>query len=210
MKKQGILIVISGFSGSGKSTIVKELTSRYQQYALSVSATTRSPRPGEKEGREYFFKSVKEFEQMIADGDFIEYARYVHNYYGTPKAYVEEQLALGRDVILEIEIQGTRKIKKLFPDAVLLFVTTKDARTLKERLSNRGTETEEIIRQRLERAAKESEGIEEYDYLLVNDVLEDSIEQVHSIVENEHRKAKRNLEFIYQIKEEVNNFLEVD
>ena len=161
MNRQGILIVVSGFSGAGKGTIMKALTERYEGYALSVSATTRSPRPGEEDGKAYFFKSVEEFEQMIADGALIEYARYVSNYYGTPRSYVEEQLAAGHDVILEIEIQGARKIKEQYPDAVLLFVTTNDAQTLKDRLTGRGTESEEVIRNRLLRAAQEAEGIEE-------------------------------------------------
>jgi len=202
------LIVVSGFSGAGKGTIMKELLSRYEQYALSVSATTRKPRPGEEEGKEYFFKSKEEFEQMIADDALIEYARYVDNYYGTPKAYVEEQLALGRDVILEIEIQGARKIKKRFPEAVLLFVTTKDAQTLKERLLGRKTETPEIIEQRLARAAQESEGIEEYDYLVVNDELDVCVAEIHSIIESEHRKIEYNMELINRVRDELRSFSE--
>ena len=179
MNRQGILIVVSGFSGAGKGTIMKALTERYEGYALSVSATTRSPRPGEEDGKAYFFKSVEEFEQMIADGALIEYARYVSNYYGTPRSYVEEQLAAGHDVILEIEIQGARKIKEQYPDAVLLFVTTNDAQTLKDRLTGRGTESEEVIRNRLLRAAQEAEGIEEYDYLVVNDDLDTCVNEVY-------------------------------
>lgn len=202
------MIVVSGFSGAGKGTIMKELLSRYEQYALSVSATTRKPRPGEEEGKEYFFKSREEFEQMIADDALIEHARYVDNYYGTPKAYVEEQLARGRDVILEIEIQGARKIKKRFPEAVLLFVTTKDAQTLKERLLGRKTETPEVIEQRLARAVQESEGIEEYDYLVVNDELNVCVAEIHSIIESEHRKIKYNMELINSVREELRNFSE--
>ena len=159
MGRQGILIVVSGFSGAGKGTIMKELLCRYEQYALSISATTRAPRPGETEGKEYFFKSQEAFEQMIADGALIEYACYVNHYYGTPRAYVEEKLKEGRDVILEIEIQGARKIKEQFSDAVLLFVTTKDAKTLKERLVKRGTEELSVIEKRLQRAVQESEGV---------------------------------------------------
>ncbi len=208
MGREGILIVVSGFSGAGKGTIMKELLSRYEQYALSVSATTRKPRPGEEEGKEYFFKSREEFEQMIADDALIEHARYVDNYYGTPKAYVEEQLARGRDVILEIEIQGARKIKKRFPEAVLLFVTTKDAQTLKERLLGRKTETPEVIEQRLARAVQESEGIEEYDYLVVNDELNVCVAEIHSIIESEHRKIKYNMELINSVREELRNFSE--
>ena len=127
MREKGILIVVSGFSGSGKGTIMKELLKQYDNYALSISATTRNPRPGEKDGREYFFKTVEDFEKMIAKEELIEYARYVDNYYGTPRAYVEEQLDAGKDVILEIEIQGALKVKEKFPDTLLLFVTPPSA-----------------------------------------------------------------------------------
>ena len=172
MNRQGILIVVSGFSGSGKGTIMKELLRRYDNYALSVSATTRQPREGEVEGREYFFKTREEFEKMIAKEELIEYARYVNHYYGTPRAYVEEQLAAGKDVILEIELQGALKIRDRFPDALLLFVTPPSAKELKRRLVSRGTETAEVIEQRMRRAVEESEGMESYDYDVVNDVLD--------------------------------------
>ena len=134
MKEKGILIVVSGFSGSGKGTIMRELLKKYDNYALSVSATTRAPRPGEEEGREYFFKSTEEFEKMIAKDELIEYARYVDNYYGTPRVYVEEQLEAGKDVVLEIEIQGALKVKEKFPDTLLLFVTPPSAQELRSRL----------------------------------------------------------------------------
>ena len=208
MNRKGILIVVSGFSGAGKGTIMKALTERYEGYALSVSATTRSPRPGEEDGKAYFFKSVEEFEQMIADGALIEYARYVSNYYGTPRSYVEEQLAAGHDVILEIEIQGARKIKEQYPDAVLLFVTTNDAQTLKDRLTGRGTESEEVIRNRLLRAAQEAEGVDEYDYLLVNDQLEDAVDRLHNIIQSEHFAMRRNLGFIHEIQAQAAKFVE--
>lgn len=203
MVRKGILIVVSGFSGAGKGTIMKELLRKYEQYALSVSATTREPREGEVQGKDYFFKTREAFEQMIAKGELIEYACYVNNYYGTPKAYVEEKLSEGRDVILEIEIQGARKIKSQFPEAVLLFVTTKSAQVLKERLSRRGTETQEIIDQRLERAVQESEGIEEYDYLVVNDDLEICVEEIHSIIESEHRRLQYHMELVKKVREEL-------
>lgn len=206
MNRQGILIVVSGFSGAGKGTVMKKLTGRYEQYALSVSATTRAPREGEEEGKAYFFKSREEFEQMIAEGRLIEYACYVNNYYGTPRSYVEEQLSLGRDVILEIEIQGARKVKKQYPDAVLLFVTTKDARTLKERLIGRGTETLEVIEQRLARAVQESEGIEEYDYLVVNEELDACVEEIHGIIESEHRRIRHHMELVNKVREELKSF----
>ena len=140
MREKGILIVVSGFSGSGKGTIMKELLKQYDNYALSISATTRNPRPGEEDGREYFFKTVEDFEKMIAKEELIEYARYVDNYYGTPRAYVEEQLEAGKDVILEIEIQGALKVKEKFPDTLLLFVTPPSAEELKSRLAGRGSD----------------------------------------------------------------------
>ena len=203
MNRQGILIVVSGFSGSGKGTIMKELLKRYDNYALSISATTRKPREGEAEGREYFFKTREEFEKMIAKDELIEYARYVNNYYGTPKAYVEEQLAVGRDVILEIELQGALKIKDRFPDALLLFVTPPSAKELKRRLVSRGTETGEVIEQRMKRAVEESEGMESYDYYVVNDVLDTCVEDVHRIICAEHSRSMRNRGFAKQIKREL-------
>ena len=205
--QKGILTVFSGFSGSGKGTIMKELMNRYQDiYALSISATTRTPRAGEEDGREYFFKSVEEFEKMIEKNELIEYARYVDNYYGTPKQYVQEQLSAGKDVILEIEIQGALKVRELFPEALLLFVTPPDAVTLKGRLEGRGTESAEVIASRLSRAVEESEGMEQYDYLVVNDDLEECVEEVHSIIRREHRKMKYNMCFVKEIKEELKGF----
>lgn len=206
-KNKGILTVVSGFSGAGKGTIMKELMKRYsEQYALSISATTRAPRTGETDGIEYFFKSREEFEQMIADEALIEYAQYVGNYYGTPKAYVEEQLLAGKDVILEIEIQGALKVKKRFPDTLLLFVTPPSARELKNRLVGRGTETMDVIESRLARALEEAEGIEEYDYLVVNDVLDECVEEVHEIIRNEHYRVSRNIESINDMRKELKGF----
>ena len=141
MNQRGILIVVSGFSGAGKGTLMKELMKRYEEtYALSVSATTRNPREGEVDGREYFFKTTEEFEKMIAKEELIEYARYVENYYGTPRTYVEQQLEAGKDVILEIEIQGALKVKERFPDTLLLFVTPPSAKELRRRLVGRGAD----------------------------------------------------------------------
>ena len=161
MNEKGILIVVSGFSGSGKGTLMKELMTRYPDtYALSISATTRSPREGEVDGREYFFVSKDEFEKMIAKGELIEYAKYVENYYGTPRDYVEKKLDEGKDVILEIEIQGALNVKKMFPDTLLLFVTPPSAEELKKRLVGRGTETMDVIESRMDRACEEAEGME--------------------------------------------------
>lgn len=204
MNGKGILIVVSGFSGAGKGTLMKRLLEKYKEtYALSISATTRQPREGETDGREYFFKTKEEFEKMIAKDELIEYARYVNNYYGTPKAYVEEQLAAGKDVILEIEIQGAQKVKKAFPDTVLLFVVPPNADELKKRLIGRGTESMEVIASRLDRAAEESEGMEAYDYLVINDDLEACAEQMHHIICSEHLRTSRNEGFIEKLKEEL-------
>ena len=204
IKRKGILVVVSGFSGAGKGTIMKRLLKKFRnQYALSVSATTRSPREGESHGREYFFVSADEFESMIAKDELIEYAKYVNNYYGTPRTYVEQHLALGMDVILEIEIQGALKVKKKYPDALLLFVAPPSAEELKRRLEERGTEDETTIRSRLSRAVEESVGIEEYDYYIVNDDLEDCVAQVHSIIEGEPARITRNLSTIEKMKQEL-------
>ena len=203
MKEKGILIVVSGFSGSGKGTIMKEMMRQYDNYALSISATTRNPRPGEEDGREYFFKTVEEFEKMIAKDELIEYARYVDNYYGTPRSYVEEQLDAGKDVILEIEIQGALKVKEKFPETLLLFVTPPTAKELRNRLVGRGTETMDVIDFRMNRAKEEAEGMDQYDYLIINDVLQDCVEQMHRIIQGEHRRSFRNIEFIENMKAEL-------
>jgi guanylate kinase len=205
-KSKGILIVLSGFSGSGKGTIMKELMKKYsEQYALSISATTRSPRPGETDGVEYFFRTKEQFEKMIADDELIEYAKYVDNYYGTPKAYVEEQLAAGKDVILEIEIQGALKVKEKFPDTLLMFVTPPSAEELKNRLVGRGTETLDVIESRMDRACEEAEGMDQYDYLIVNDDLDTCVEEVHQIIRGEHHRSTRNTGFMEKIKEDLNS-----
>lgn len=204
MGRKGILIVVSGFSGAGKGTLMKELLSRYSDtYALSVSATTRKAREGEVDGREYFFITKDEFEKMIAKEELIEYARYVENYYGTPKEYVNSQLDAGKDVILEIEIQGALKVKEKFPDTLLLFVTPPSATELKGRLVGRGTETMEVIDSRMCRACEEAEVMDQYDYLVVNDDLNECVEEMHSIIQGEHRRSFRNVEFMKTIREEL-------
>ena len=203
---RGVLAVVSGFSGAGKGTIMKSLMAKYDNYALSVSATTRNPRPGEEDGREYFFRTKEEFEEMIRQDQLIEYARYVENYYGTPKAYVEEQLSAGRDVILEIEIQGAMKIKEQFPESLLLFVTPPSAEELQKRLVGRGTETADVIAQRLSRAYEESEGMDAYDYIVVNDDLDVCAAEVQKFVEAAKNEPSRRREFIKEIREELKGF----
>ena len=203
MNKEGILIVVSGFSGAGKGTIMKALLERYDNYALSISATTRNPRPGEEEGKAYFFKTTEEFEKMIAKDDLIEYAMYVGNYYGTPKEYVEEQLRAGKDVILEIEIQGALKVKEKFPNTLLLFVTPPSAEELRKRLEGRGTETQEVIDGRMKRAIEEAEYMDQYDYLVVNDELDVCVEEMHHLIQGEHERCFRNRTFIEHMKREL-------
>ena len=144
---KGKLIVLSGFSGAGKGTVIKRLREKYD-YSLSISATTRAPREGEVDGKDYYFKTVDEFKSLIDYNGLIEWAQYVDNYYGTPRKFVEEEMAAGKNVILEIEVQGAMKIKAQYPNAILIFVTTKDIETLRERLTSRGTETAEVIQKR--------------------------------------------------------------
>lgn len=208
MNDTGLLIVLSGFSGSGKGTIMNRLLSRYpEQYALSVSATTRQPRAGETEGKEYFFKTKEEFLRMIEQNELLEYAQYVDNYYGTPKAYVKEQLEAHKNVILEIEIQGALKIKEQFPETLLLFVTPPSAEVLKNRLTGRGTESEEVIHSRLVRAVEEADGCEVYDYLVINDDLDACVEEVHHIILSERSRMERRLSTIETIKNQLKQYV---
>ena len=203
MNQQGILVVVSGFSGAGKGTLMKELLKRYDNYALSVSATTRQPREGEKDGEDYFFVNREYFQQMIEEGRLVEYAQYVNHYYGTPRDYVEKKMAEGKDVILEIEIQGALKVKKRFPDALLIFVTPPSAGELRRRLVGRGTETIEVINARLRRAAEEASGMEAYDYLLINDEIDKCVEQMHQLITLQHSKTCYHLDFLSRMREEL-------
>ena len=205
MNKKGIVVVVSGFSGAGKGTLMKELLKRYDNYALSISATTRNPRPGEENGREYFFVSKDEFEKLIAEDGLIEYANYVGNYYGTPKKFVEEKLDQGLDVILEIEIQGALQIKKKFPEALLLFVTPPSVDELERRLRGRGTETDEVILGRMLRAKEEGQGIDEYDNIVINDDLDVCVRQMHEIIQAAHFTPARNADFVADIKKQLSD-----
>ena len=202
-KEKGILTVLSGFSGAGKGTVLRRLLEKYDNYALSISATTRGPREGEENGREYFFKTREEFEKMIAKDELIEYAKYVNNYYGTPKMYVQEQLQKGKDVILEIEIQGALKVKEKYPDTLLLFITPPSAQELKNRLIRRGTEEMDVIEKRMKTAAWEAQFMDQYDYIVINDELQTCVEELHAIIQSEHKKSARNLVFAEKIKEEL-------
>ena len=216
MEHKGKLVVVSGFSGAGKGTLMKALLGAHpDRYALSVSATTRNPRPGEVDGTDYFFVTDEKFDAMIAEDAFLEYARYVSHSYGTPREYVEKNLALGKNVILEIEIQGALKVKEKIKDAVLLFVTAPDADTLRDRLIGRGTETADVVAARLARACEESEGIEQYDYLVVNDTVDHasalidrliSDEQAGSTQDDAPYRVSSNIDFINKMREELKSF----
>lgn len=202
--ENGLIIVLSGFSGAGKGTIMKHLLETYPgEYCLSISATTRQMRDGEQEGREYFFKTREEFDAMIANRELLEYATFNGNSYGTPRDYVEKLVSEGKDVILEIEIQGALNVKKMFPDTLLLFVTPPSAEELKKRLVGRGTETMDVIESRMDRACEEAQGMENYDYLIVNDSLDRCVEEMHSIIQGEHRRSSRNCEFMKEIKQDL-------
>lgn len=207
---KGVLAVVSGFSGAGKGTIMKALLKEYDDYALSISVTTRSPRPGEEDGREYFFRTREEVEKMIAEEQLLEYAEYVGNYYGTPRFYVEDMLARGKNVILEIELQGAMQIKQKNPEAVLVFITPPSFEELKNRLIGRGTETEEVINSRLARAAEEAEEMDKYDYIVVNDQVEDCVHCLHQIILSERCKVHCNEELIKTIQEEARVFAKGD
>ncbi|MBR5896961.1 MAG: guanylate kinase, partial [Lachnospiraceae bacterium] len=162
----GLLIVMSGFSGAGKGTLMKRLLADYDDFAFSVSMTTRAPREGEVNGREYFFVTREEFEKTIAEDGLVEYAQYVGNYYGTPKTYVEEQLKKGKNVILDIEVQGAMQIKEKFPDALMVFVIPPSIEVLLKRLRARGTESEEVIQRRITQAKTECTYMDRYEYIV--------------------------------------------
>ena len=192
MSERGLLIVFSGPSGVGKGTVRQEIFSTPDhKFEYSVSMTTRAQRPGEVDGKDYFFRSREEFEELIRNGQMLEYAEYVGNYYGTPLTYVNETLDKGIDVFLEIEVQGALQVKKKVPDAVFIFLTPPDLNELQERLIGRGTDSEEVIAQRIERAREEIALMSEYDYAIVNDEVLLAAERVKRVIEAEHFRVDR-------------------
>lgn len=188
---KGLLLVLSGPSGVGKGTLCTRLRSSSPELVYSVSATTRTPREGEVDGVNYFFKSHDEFLAMIEAGELLEWAEYVGNYYGTPKSFVQETIDRGKDIILEIDVQGAMQVKERFPEAIFIFVLPPSLEELRSRIENRGTETENSIRSRMAAAAEELKLMEHYDYAVVNDVLETACSRVQSIISAEHCKRER-------------------
>ena len=208
MTRKGSLIVISGFSGVGKGTIVEYIRTKYEDYEVSVSCTTRAPRENEVNGREYYFISRDEFLAKREKNGFIESAEYCGNLYGSPRPFIEEKLAEGKRVILEIEIQGAMNIRSQYPDAVLIFIMPPSAAELIARLTGRATETQEQILHRVQRASHEAEGIEDYDYIFVNDIVEDCAARIHDlVVKLEEAGTTHNTEFIEDIRSQINGYL---
>ncbi|MFS5574923.1 guanylate kinase [Streptococcus agalactiae] len=192
MSERGLLIVFSGPSGVGKGTVRQEIFSAPDhKFDYSVSMTTRPQRPGEVDGVDYFFRTREEFEALIKEGQMLEYAEYVGNYYGTPLSYVNETLDKGIDVFLEIEVQGALQVKSKVPDGVFIFLTPPDLEELEERLVGRGTDSPEVIAQRIERAKEEIALMREYDYAVVNDQVSLAAERVKRVIEAEHYRVDR-------------------
>lgn len=196
MTNKGVIAVVSGPSGVGKGTICTYLTEKYDDFFLSVSATSRSPRPNEVDGVHYHFKTPEEFKKMIDNDEFLEYAGYVDKFYGTPKAPCYENIENGVNAILEIEVQGGMKVKEKEPDTVMIFVVPPSMEELETRLRGRGTETEEIILQRLARAKEELLQMKDYDYIVVNNSVEEAAEQIRNIINSECLKTKNMINLV--------------
>ena len=196
MKEKGKLIVISGPSGAGKSTVVFKAIEGREDFCFSTSVTTRKPRPGEVDGREYFFVDPDRFKEMVANDELLEHAEYVANSYGTPRAYVEEKLAAGMNVLLDIEVQGARQIHEKKPDAVMIFIIPPSLEELEKRLRGRGTDTERAIEARLIRARQEYQEADFYDYLIINDDAGKAAEELSAIILAEHCRVADRMEYL--------------
>jgi len=191
IKEKGILFILSGPSGVGKGTVRKKLFEEELDLQYSISMTTRDRRTGEVDGVDYFYKSREEFEKLVEEGELLEYAQYVNNYYGTPRKYVEETIEKGLDVFLEIEVQGAMQVKKNFPQGVFIFLFPPSLEELKNRIVNRGTESQELVLNRLKEARNEIEMMDAYDYVVVNDQVETAVDKVKAIIKSEHLKRER-------------------
>lgn len=204
MKDRGLLIVLSGPSGVGKGTVRKAIFDNYSnEFDYSISMTTRNKRDGEQEGVDYFFRTKEEFEQLIAEDGLLEFAEYVGNYYGTPLEYVNKTLDEGRDVFLEIEVQGALKVREKMPEGIFVFLSPPDLEELKSRIVNRGTDSNEMIERRMHKAVEELKLIQYYDYVVENDTVENAARKIRNIIESEHLKVTRNLKEYAEIIEEM-------
>ncbi len=207
---RGLLIVLSGPSGVGKGTVRAAVFANNQfQYVYSVSATTRAQRPGEVDGKDYYFVSREEFEAMIQNEDLLEYAEYVGNYYGTPIQKIEENLAAGHDVFLEIEVQGAMKVKERMPEGIFIFLAPPNLEELESRITGRGTDAAHVIQERMATAKEEIELMQHYDYVVVNDQVQHAVDKINAIIQSEHLKVERVVDQIrhdmetYYVKERI-------
>lgn len=203
MAEKGILFILSGPSGVGKGTVRERLFERSTELKYSISNTTREMRPGEVDGVDYFFKTKDEFKKLIEQNKLLEYAKYVDNFYGTPKSYVEKTLAEGSDVFLEIEVQGAMQVKKNMPEGVFIFLIPPSLDELKNRILHRGTESKSLVAHRMEKATKEIDMMEEYDFVVVNDDIEKAVSSIQAIITSEHCKRER-------VAQQYRNLLEGD
>lgn len=200
VEQKGLLLVVSGPSGAGKGTICNLLREQMPDLGYSISATTRQPRTGEVDGKNYFFKTVPQFKEMIAKAELLEYAEVYGNFYGSPRQFVMEQLEAGKDVLLEIDIQGALQVKKSFPEGVFVFIVPPSLKILSERLHGRGTDTEEVIQKRLSCTVDELGYAPEYDYVLVNNVAEDEAAKLLGIMQAERNRSSRKQSIVDSIK----------
>ena len=203
---RGLLIVLSGPSGVGKGTVRAAVFANNQfQYVYSVSATTRAQRPGEVDGKDYYFVSREEFETMIQNEDLLEYAEYVGNYYGTPIQKIEENLAAGHDVFLEIEVQGAMKVKERMPEGIFIFLAPPNLEELESRITGRGTDAAHVIQERMATAKEEIELMQHYDYVVVNDQAQHAVDKINAIIQSEHLKVER---VVDQIRHDMETYYE--
>lgn len=203
---RGLLIVLSGPSGVGKGTVRAAVFANNQfQYVYSVSATTRAQRPGEVDGKDYYFVSREEFETMIQNEDLLEYSEYVGNYYGTPIQKIEENLAAGHDVFLEIEVQGAMKVKERMPEGIFIFLAPPNLEELESRITGRGTDAAHVIQERMATAKEEIELMQHYDYVVVNDQVQHAVDKINAIIQSEHLKVER---VVDQIRHDMETYYE--
>lgn len=199
MSSKGVLIILSGPSGSGKDTVLNELVKIMDDVKISISMTTREKRAGEIDGLHYYFVNREYFEKMISENKVLEYAEYANNFYGTPKDPVDEMLSAGKSVILKIEVQGAEKIRKIYPDVISIFLMPPSMKVLEERLRGRNSEDEEVLQHRLVIAGEEIKRASEYDYIVINDTVENAVEGIKTIINAEKSKTIRNKNIISEV-----------